>query len=469
MSTKTSRKFKVRPEINASAWYILSNTLARGVTLLMTPIFTRLLTPEEYSAYPLYVGYMGIFTVLATFEIPGNITYSGLSSFTESEGCGFMLSALIAELMLSLIFLTLYLPTQSLVNSVTGMSTALTLILILQVFLNSAEGLYFSKKRYLGSYKWVTLANSATGIITPVLSVLLIKAGLTGGARILSQLLVSLVLVSYVIYKTVKDGRGLVRLKHFRYIFGLALPMLPHYLALSVTSGIDKIMISGLLGADALGKYSAAFSIGFSTSLIGSGVQMALAPWIAKKTNTGGAGSVKEALVISQTLLSILTVMFLCAAPEIFRLFTARAYWEAVGVIYPVAIGCLFSFSSALCVSALVKLKKVKGVTATTLASMLVSIGLSYVLIGKFGYIGAAIASLLSSVLRFFLNFRLLCKSNGKSMYSVKKCLQNLLFTISFGVVLFALRWVSVSRILIFFALCMVLLSTLKKYRIAAG
>ena len=408
---------------------------------------------------------MGIFTVLATFELPGTITYSGLSSFGEVEGRGFMLSALLCEILLSSAFLLLYLPLKSIVNSITGMSTALTLILILQVFLNSAEGLYLSKKRFSGSYKLVTLVNCSSGILTPVLSILLIKAGMTGGARIISALAVSMTLVSYVIYRLVKEGRGLVRLSHFKYIFALALPMLPHYLALSITAGIDKIMIASMLGDGALGKYSAAFSIGFTVSLIGTGMQMALMPWIVKKTGKKDIRSVKEALLASQTLLSIATMLFLCVAPEIFRIFTGNAFWEALGAIYPVAIGCLFNFSAALCVGASVKLGRAREVTVLTIVTMLFSIFLNYVLIGSVGYIGAAIASLLTSLVRFALNFRLLSQGEEIKFSNVKYYLQNLSFVAVFGSGLFALRAVSVSRILIFFALSLILLSSFKKHK----
>ncbi len=455
----------MRAEIKASVWYILSSTLSRGVTLLATPIFTRLLTPEQYATYPLYVSYMGIFTVLATFEIPGSITYSGLSRFGEEGTRGFMLSALLAEILLSLAFLSLYLPLRNAINSITGMGTTLTLILILQVFLNSAESLYFSKKRFFGAYRWVTLVNSAVGILTPLLSILLIKSGLTGGARIISQLAVSTLLVSYAIYKTVSEGRGLIRGKYFRYIFGLAVPMLPHYLALSVTTGIDKIMISSLLGADALGKYSAAFSVGFIISIVGSGIQMALSPWIIKRTVKGSTEGVREALLASQSLLSVITMLFLCVAPEIFRIFTGAAYQEALGVIYPVAISSLFSFSSTLCVSASVKLGKARGVTAVTLQTMLLSVGLNYLLISRVGYIGGAIAALLASVARFFLNFSLLCKEESRESLKVKSYLQNLCFVAVFGIVLYALKSVSVSRIMMFLALSLILLSLLTKYK----
>ena len=84
MSAITRNRAIIHPEINASFWYAASNALARGCTLIATPVFTRLLSPEEYAIYPLYVSYMGIFTVLATFEIPGVITYGGLSKFGKN-------------------------------------------------------------------------------------------------------------------------------------------------------------------------------------------------------------------------------------------------------------------------------------------------------------------------------------------------------------------------------------------------
>ncbi len=458
-------RFLIQPEIKASAWYVISNTLSRAATLLATPIFTRLLTPEQYGLYPLYVSYMGIFTVLATLELPGTITYSGLSVFGENRGSGFMLSALLCEAFLSVTLLSVYLPIRRYVNTITGMSTALTLILILQVFLNSLEGLYFSKKRFCGSYKWVTTVNCITGFLTPLMSIVLIKAGLTGGARIISQLAVSIALALYFAYRIVSEGRGLIRYKHFRYLFSLAIPMLPHYLSLSVSAGIDKIMISSILGASALGKYSAAFSVAFTVSLIGSGIQMALAPWIAKRVSKDGTESIREVLLASQTILAVITMLFLCIAPEIFGILTGEAYKEALGVIYPLGVGCLFSFSSSLCVSASVKLGRATGVTVATVQSMLYTVLLNYILISAVGYMGAAIASLLGALIRFLLNFRLLCRGEAKSTLNVKYYLRNLAFVTVFGIGLFAMRTVAVSRILIFVALLLILLSTLKKHK----
>ena len=458
------RGVKIREEVNASVWYVLSNTLSRGVSLIATPIFTRLLTPKEYSVYPLYVSYMGIFTVLATFEIPGAITYSGLSRFGKDDTEGFMLSAFLCELMLSAAVLLLYLITRGLVNGLTGMSTALTVILIFQIFLSSAESLYFSERRFFGFYKRTTLINSISGVLGPTLSIVLILSGFTGGARIISQLSISVVLGAHIIRKLITDGIGKTKLRHFKYIFKLAVPMLPHYLASSVTAGIDRITVSALLGAEALGRYSVAHSVGLSISLIGSGMQMALAPYIAKKTKKGSRGAT-DVLLASQTVLAILTSIFLCFAPELFRIFASSEYSGALVCVYPIAISCLFNYSSALCVSASVRLGKVKGVTAITASSTLLLVGLCYAMVNSFGYTGAALTTLIVSIVRFFLNFALLHKGEVKENSNVKYYLLNAVFVLSFGALAFSLKSVSVSRITLFLALILIFISVLKKYK----
>lgn len=465
MFSETRKNFIIRPEINASLWYAVSSAVSRAFAVLATPVFTRLLSPEEYATYPLYVSYMGIFTVLATFEIPGAITYGGLAKFKNDGADGFLLSAFISEALLSLSFLILYLFSRGAVNSFTGMGTALSLVLILQVFLNSAEGLYLSKKRFLNSYKWVTLVNTVTGVLTPLLSITLIRLGLSRGARIISQLSVSIFLACYVLYKLVAGGRGRVRGEHFKYIFGLALPMLPHYLALSVTAGVDKIMIANLLGRAALGKYSVAFSLGFTVSILGNAMQMALSPWIAKRTRESDLCNLLFALGGAQTLLCVLTMMFLCLAPEFFKLLADASYHDAVSVMYPVAISTVFSFSSALCVGAATRLGKAGKITSITLLSAVLSVALSYILVNALGYIGGALSTLFVSVFRFLGNLALLCKKGDVDFENVKIYLRNILLVFAFGCLLFALKGVYVSRILIFSALIMVLLATLLKYK----
>ena len=79
------KMLSVRVPAKASAWYIGSSVLAKGISALVTPIFTRLLTPEEYGLYPLYLSWLSVFTILLSLELTGGVMYRGLQKFGNDK------------------------------------------------------------------------------------------------------------------------------------------------------------------------------------------------------------------------------------------------------------------------------------------------------------------------------------------------------------------------------------------------
>ena len=71
MSEKIKRKRALNVPALAGIWYTASSFLERGSAIIFTPIYTRLLSPEEYGVYSVYNGFLGIVSVFATLEISG--------------------------------------------------------------------------------------------------------------------------------------------------------------------------------------------------------------------------------------------------------------------------------------------------------------------------------------------------------------------------------------------------------------
>ena len=83
----------IRLPARASAWYVTASVIGRGIGVLGTPIFTRLLDANEYGLYPLYNTWLGIATVFVTLELTGAATLRGLQKY-EGKREELLLSAL---------------------------------------------------------------------------------------------------------------------------------------------------------------------------------------------------------------------------------------------------------------------------------------------------------------------------------------------------------------------------------------
>lgn len=53
--------------LKAVSSYTISNLLINGISFFVLPLFTRLMSPEEYGVYGLYTSYYSIFEILVVF------------------------------------------------------------------------------------------------------------------------------------------------------------------------------------------------------------------------------------------------------------------------------------------------------------------------------------------------------------------------------------------------------------------
>ena len=83
---------KMSMAAKASLWAFLANIIQRGVTILATPIFTRILTVEEFAQYTLYQSWNDIFIIFATLNVFNYATYSAMKEF-ENDRDSFITTA----------------------------------------------------------------------------------------------------------------------------------------------------------------------------------------------------------------------------------------------------------------------------------------------------------------------------------------------------------------------------------------
>ena len=352
MSEKTRRMPRLRIPALAGLWYTVGSVIERGSAIIFTPIYTRLLLPEEYGIYSLYTGFMGILSVFATLEISGTAVYRGLGEFKDkdrflSSSVGLMLTASILSLLLYLLF-------SPIVNSFTELSTGLTVILFLQVFLNGVRSLRLSSARF--SYdKRLPLSDALFfSLSTPILSVSLIfLLEKVEYARIYALFSASLVFTLPILISLFKRGKFRLYDKDcWRFILKYTVPTLPHYLAMALIWQIGKITVANAFSSAETALFSLAISIALIPTILSSGILSALLPWVSRRLGDGKRGREKIYSLISTLFLPfcLLTALFLLLSPELIRIFASDSYEGALGAIYPVCaalplslLGSLFS------------------------------------------------------------------------------------------------------------------------------
>ena len=91
MKINLIKKYRqMSPAVRTSIWFTICNFLQRGTAFITVPIFTRLLTTEEYGVCNVYFAWFEIFLLITSLKIP----YEGLNNglIRHEEGWVYLFS-----------------------------------------------------------------------------------------------------------------------------------------------------------------------------------------------------------------------------------------------------------------------------------------------------------------------------------------------------------------------------------------
>lgn len=60
---------KMSVPLKASLWYTIANILVKGISLLSTPIFTRVMSQDQYGTFTLFQSWFNIILIFTSLNI----------------------------------------------------------------------------------------------------------------------------------------------------------------------------------------------------------------------------------------------------------------------------------------------------------------------------------------------------------------------------------------------------------------
>ena len=76
---------KLNLQAKASLWFLFANIFQKAVMMIFTPVFTRVMSTEEFSKYAVFQSWEAIFTVFATLNISSYATAKALVDIKEDR------------------------------------------------------------------------------------------------------------------------------------------------------------------------------------------------------------------------------------------------------------------------------------------------------------------------------------------------------------------------------------------------
>ena len=406
----------------ASIWFVICSLFQKGIAFITTPIFTRLMSTEQYGQVIMYNSWMEIFTIFATLNIFYGVYNNALAKYPEDKD-RVTSSMLGLCTTLTLVVFLVYLCLQGWINKLTGMSTFMTCILFGEVLFIPAFRLWSAKQRFEYKYKALIAASLLISILTPLLGVpAVLLSEEKGYAKIFTGVL-SQVLVAVILYILIfKNGKRFYNKGYWKYALAFNLPLIPHYLSSTILNQCDRVMIDNMCGTDKAGIYGLAYTIGALAIVFNEAIMNSFTPWTYQHLKAEKYEDVKRISRYLTVFIAVISFGLVLIAPEIVWILGGEKYAEGAWIIAPISASIFFRFLYSLYGNIEFYYEENYFIMIASAVCAILNIVLNYIFIKQYGYLAAGFTTLLCfvfySVAHCFYSTKVIKKHIGmKSIY----------------------------------------------------
>lgn len=437
-------KYRSLPDqMRASFWFLICAFLQRGISVITTPIFTRLLSTSEYGQFSVFNSWMGIITVLVTLNLSAGVYTQGLVKFDDKRNV-YTSSLQGLTLVLVATWTVIYLLFRDFWNSIFTLTTVQMLAMLVIIWGAAVFNFWSMEQRVDFKYRHVVLITLIVSVVRPGLGIVLVlhaKDKVT--ARILGMALMDFVAYIGLFIKQMRQGKTFYSARFWKYAVLFNLPLVPHYLSMNVLNSADRIMISNLVGDAQAGIYSLAYSVSQIMTVFNTALLQTIEPWIYKKIKARQIGDLSGVAYSTFILIAVVNLLLIAFAPEVVAVFAPPSYYEAIYVIPPVAMSVYFMYLYTFFATFEFYYEKTGYITLATTTGAGLNILLNWLLIPRFGYLAAGYTTLACYIVFAVFHYvfgQRLCEQNmdGRRAYSTKRMLQISCGFIAAGFVLLA-------------------------------
>lgn len=384
----------------ATIWYMICSIIQKGINIITTPIFTRLMTTEEFGLYSVYLSWESIFIIFTSLRLDYTVFNKGMSKY-KSNRDGYVASMQIITTVLSGVFLAFYLLFRYQINAFTELSTTIMLLIIMQCLFYPSYNFWMIRERYEYRYIRFALVVFVLTVLNAFLGIVFIKIlpGNNGFIRIVvNSIIYSLIgLILYII--NFKKGIRKSKKEHIKFALLFNIPMIPHYLSMYILHQMDRVMIQKMVSMAKTGIYSVASGIGNVMTIISQSFVNAVTPWYYDKLENKRFDDVKKIFFPVMITMWAIVLIFLMVIPELMYFFAPMEYHEAIYIVPPVAASVLFQTLYSFFSIPEYYYDANKFSMIASMIAAVTNIITNYIFIKMFGYLAAGFTTLFCNFL----------------------------------------------------------------------
>ena len=267
--------------------FALSETINKGIPFLLLPLFTRVLTPEDYGVYAVFLAifnfvcvFVGLSCHAAIETAYFKLSKSKLSEYIFNGIVILLVTTIVSALLIGAILM--FLGFDPIIGAIVYLIPFLCFfqfLIHIKTSLWVAEG----KASYFGVFN---IAQTLTVASVTIVLVLWYHAGWYGQVIGFSVgLAMFAIIAAVVLYKTGFLACK-INMEYQKDIFKFGMPLVFHQLASWIKGSGDRMLLITLIGASATGLFTVGFQLGMVLGVLFSALSRAIYPTLFKMLNS---------------------------------------------------------------------------------------------------------------------------------------------------------------------------------------
>ena len=363
--------------LKAGIWYVVSSVLVRLVSIITTPIFTRLLSTEEYGIVSTFSSWYSMFFVIYSLNLTISIGRAKLDypdKLDDYIGASQLLS-LIVSLALSIIIFVFIKP----MSSFFELPEIATILLLLYLIASPTINFFQSGYRYKYKYKQNIAIAWYTTFSTALLSLILIYFVNYDNAilRIIGLSAPSILLSLFFWIKAIKNKNVRINFEYWKYGLAISLPMIIHSLSMNILSQSDRIVISKYWGSTFVAYYSLVQNYAILLNVVTEAINQAWQPWFHDNYFAHNHEQIKNNTNKLVIFFCYIGLACIGIGPEAILILGGTQYSSAVSCIPPLVLGTVCQCIYTNYINIELHLKKTKYAAEGTIIAAILNIVLN--------------------------------------------------------------------------------------------
>ncbi len=409
----------------AAVAYMLASLFTKGLGIITTPLFTRIMSPAEIGEFSTFSSWYSVIGVVATLSLSSGAFSLAMFEFKEERDT-YSSSMLGLSLISSAVAALIYLVSPLFWNRLLALNTTEVVVMIVAFAFIPATEYRIVRLRYEYRYKTliaISLTNAILGTALSISAVLLSRhlnfenlavPRIAGLYAVLCTM--GLVNGIYIVLK----GKSLFNWKFWKFALMNNTPLIVNALAKHILDISDRIMITDMVGKSETGIYSTLYTVSTLSLIAWSAIEANLLPYIFENLKNREEKKISDIVKPLLFVFACVCLLLALVAPEIVRILATEEYYAAIYIMPPVVCGVFFSSVYNLFGDVLLYHKKTYFIMISTTVAAIANVVLNYIFIQSFGYLAASYTTLASYIILAVMQYIFMKIAHRKQVYDMQ-------------------------------------------------